>query len=73
MPMSSDKLVNGHHFNFSTGVCDFCGITQPQFDDRGRPRCTGRREVKERTTIPVDYEPAQIRSDDDEPPKSRRR
>lgn len=38
--------MNGHHFN-DNNVCDRCGLTLSQFEDRGKPACIGKRRDDE--------------------------
>ena len=41
--MAFDRQENGHSFNFSTDVCEKCGISRPRYEDSGKPRCKGKR------------------------------
>ncbi len=39
--MEKPGLENGHAFDEIRGVCVKCGMAQEQYDDGGKPRCTG--------------------------------
>jgi len=40
------KQINGHAFN--DGRCERCDMTRKDFDDRGRPVCTGKKDPHQR-------------------------
>jgi hypothetical protein len=48
MRRDPSKLENGHHFNFSTDVCDMCDMSRNEYDDSGKPFCKGRGEKPKR-------------------------
>jgi hypothetical protein len=49
--MPEPSPAHGHEFN-AENVCDRCGMSRHQYDDGGRPYCTG---VKpEGIALPVD-------------------
>jgi hypothetical protein len=55
MRRDSSKLENGHHFNFSTDVCDMCGMGREHYDDNGKPHCKGRdAKPKKRDPLPIE-------------------
>ena len=39
--MVFDRTAGGHRFDFSREVCFLCGISREEFEDDGRPQCTG--------------------------------
>jgi hypothetical protein len=43
------QIISEHAFD-ANGKCDRCGMDRKQFEDRGRPKCTGIR--RERLPIP---------------------
>jgi hypothetical protein len=53
--MTFDRNAGGHAFGFTDDVCAKCGMTRPQFEDNGKPRCTGRKpDKREPMSIPDD-------------------
>jgi hypothetical protein len=56
--MAFDLTAGGHRFDFIREVCTRCEMSREQFEDKGRPRCTGRPPDKEgRLTITPDADP----------------
>jgi hypothetical protein len=56
--MAFDRMAGGHRFDFSRGVCHLCGMLREKFEDRGRPRFTGKPpDEKIRLTAPPDDGP----------------
>jgi hypothetical protein len=41
--MGSETLVQGHAFDFETGICTRCGMSEIEFEKQGEPQCTGRK------------------------------
>jgi hypothetical protein len=46
--------AGGHAFHPVFEVCGICGITRPQFEDNGKPKCSGRQIGRERRSIDAD-------------------
>jgi hypothetical protein len=58
--MVFDRTAGGHRFDFSREICFLCGISREEFEDDGRPQCTGQ-----------PYEKAdRLRSPPGKPPKA---
>lgn len=47
------RRAGGHRFNFSHGVCLRCGISREEFEDGGRPWCTGQRPTDDKEHLPI--------------------
>jgi hypothetical protein len=41
--MGSETLVQGHAFDFETGICTRCGMSEIEFEKQGKPQCTGKK------------------------------
>jgi hypothetical protein len=41
--MGSETLVQGHAFDFETGICTRCGMSEIEFEKQGEPQCTGKK------------------------------
>jgi len=41
-----NKRTGKHQFNFDTGVCDLCAITEEHWADNGKPPCPGRKRPR---------------------------
>jgi hypothetical protein len=51
--MSERSLEDGHAFN-ADNVCELCGMSRHQYEDRGRPHCTGVKPEGTGVALPVD-------------------
>ena len=40
--MGSETLVQGHAFDFETGICTRCGMSEIEFEKLGEPQCSGK-------------------------------
>lgn len=41
--MGSETLVQGHAFDFETGICIRCGMSEIEFEKQGEAQCTGKK------------------------------
>jgi len=41
--MGSETLVPGHAFDFDTGICTRCGMSEIEFEKQGEPQCIGKK------------------------------
>ena len=41
--MGTETFVNGHVFEFETGICTKCGMREDQYERDGEPQCTGKK------------------------------
>jgi len=41
--MGSETLVQGHAFDFETGICTRCGMSEIEFEKQGEPQCSGKK------------------------------
>jgi len=56
--MVFDRTAGGHRFAFGNNVCIRCGMSRREFEDGGRPRCTGQRpKLRQPVTFPPDDDP----------------
>jgi len=39
----SEALLQGHTFDFETGICTRCGMSEIEFEKLGEPQCTGKK------------------------------
>jgi hypothetical protein len=57
-PMRTSRLdwlrAGGHSFHPVYEVCGVCGMTRPQYQNNGKPKCTGRQSEFERFIEPDD-------------------
>ena len=59
--MGSETLVQGHAFDFETGICTRCGICEIEFERLGEPQCTGR-ETRGRWTVLAAHGAGRVRA-----------
>jgi hypothetical protein len=41
--MGTATFVDGHVFEFATGICAKCGMREDQYEREGEPQCTGKK------------------------------
>jgi hypothetical protein len=47
--MAFDQRSGGHEFQFHNDVCAKCGMKRKNYEDRGKPPCSG----KKRDPMPI--------------------
>jgi hypothetical protein len=44
-------MGRGHAFHPVYEICGICGMTRPQYEDKGKPKCPGRQIGRERPPV----------------------
>jgi hypothetical protein len=53
--MAFDRQAGGHYFDFNTERCVKCGMSRVHYEDKGQPRCSGKKpEPRAPMAVPED-------------------
>jgi hypothetical protein len=55
--MGTQTLVDGHVFDFGTGICARCGMDEVEYENLGEPICTGKRPKPDGSGTHIQYTP----------------
>ncbi|MBV8145270.1 MAG: hypothetical protein JO184_09715 [Gammaproteobacteria bacterium] len=50
--MGTETIVDGHVFDFGTGICTKCGMHEVDYENQGEPICTGKKPKPDGTNEP---------------------